>query len=275
MPTAEPHSTPCVVRCLFALFVALTTAGCGVGSTQQPTNTAALPAPASATTGPVVVTVAPPVSTTVPPGAAAVLAPTPAQLTSCQRVVHLGDSTSVGLISPNYIRDPAARLPAQYERVGVGSSRMEIDGARSIVETIPKQINAHDAAVRAKAAGFEGGCWVLALGTTDTANVAVGSRVSRSERIDRMMEVIGGDPVLWLSARTLVGRGAWSDANMKLWNQALLDATARYPNIRIFDWASVARDEWFSRDGIHYTSAGFAARASAIADALAVAYPAS
>lgn len=193
--------------------------------------------------------------------------------TSCRRVVHLGDSTSVGLVSASFIRDPAQRMPARYEQVGVASSRMEIDGARSIVETLPRQVNAHDAAARARAAGFVGACWVLALGVTDTANVAVGSRVGRSARIDRMMEVIGDDPVLWLTTHTLVARGAWSDANMQLWNADLLAATQRYPNIRVFDWASVARDEWFTGDGIHYTSAGSTARAGSIAAALTVAYP--
>jgi lysophospholipase L1-like esterase len=46
-----------------------------------------------------------------------------------------------------------------------------------------------------------------------------------------------------------------------------------YPNMRIFDWAAVAQPSWFLTDGIHYTSAGCAARAQAIADALAQAFP--
>jgi hypothetical protein len=35
----------------------------------------------------------------------------------------------------------------------------------------------------------------------------------------------------------------------------------------------VARRKWFISDGIHYTSAGYAARAQQIADALARAFP--
>ena len=53
---------------------------------------------------------------------------------------------------------------------------------------MPNQINAYDTARNLKAAGFKG-CWVFALGTTDTANVAVGSRTTRAARIDRMMSV--------------------------------------------------------------------------------------
>jgi hypothetical protein len=45
--------------------------------------------------------------------------------------------------------------------------------------------------------------------------------------------------------------------------------------MRVFDWASVARDDWFIPDGIHYTSPGYAARAHLIANALAEAFPAS
>ena len=57
------------------------------------------------------------------------------------------------------------------------------------------------------------GCWVLALGTNDTADVYVGSQVS------------------------------------------------------------LAKDSWFISDGIHYTSAGYAARAHLIARALAAGFP--
>ena len=45
--------------------------------------------------------------------------------------------------------------------------------------------------------------------------------------------------------------------------------------MRIYDWASDAQTSWFIADGIHYTSAGYAARAHLIARALAAAFPAS
>ena len=101
-----------------------------------------------------------------------------------------------------------------------------------------------------------------------------GSIVSRGARIDKMMSIIGNQPVLWVNAKTLLTNGAYSDANMQLWNQALYDACPRYPNMRIYDWHSVVQDSWFTADDIHYTSAGYAQRAHLFADALAHAFPA-
>jgi len=44
--------------------------------------------------------------------------------------------------------------------------------------------------------------------------------------------------------------------------------------MRVYDWAAAVKDGWFISDGIHYTSAGYAARAYLIAQALARAFPA-
>ena len=199
--------------------------------------------------------------------------PSALPVTSCTSVVHIGDSTSVGLISPTILPDAAQRIDAQYRRVGVTNPRMEISGARSIVETLSGQINARDVAAGLKAGGYQG-CWVLALGTTDTANIAAGSGPGRRERIDRMMAVIGDDLVLWVNVRTAVGGDdPWSNTNMQLWNQALVAAAPAYPNLHIYDWASAMNPAWLSSDRIHYTSEGYAQRARLIADALAGEFP--
>jgi hypothetical protein len=89
-----------------------------------------------------------------------------------------------------------------------------------------------------------------------------------------MMSVIGNQPVLWVNVKTLVRGGPYSEGNMITWNQDLARELPRYPNMRIYDWASVARPGWFISDGIHYTSNGYAHRALLIADALAAAFPA-
>ena len=115
---------------------------------------------------------------------------------------------------------------------------------------------------------------MLALGTNDTADVAVGSSVDQGERIDRMMSVVGDRPVLWLTVKSLNGGGPYSDDNMGLWNVALYYACERYPNMRVYDWASDVKDDWFIEDGIHFTSEGYAARSHLIAGALAEAFPA-
>ncbi len=87
------------------------------------------------------------------------------------------------------------------------------------------------------------------------------------------MSVAHGAPVLWVNVKTLDPAGPWAESNMQLWNAALAQACHQYPNLRVFDWATVAQDGWFISDGIHYTSAGYAARARLIARALARAFP--
>lgn len=193
--------------------------------------------------------------------------------TSCKSVVHIGDSTSFGLISATVIPDPNRRIDAQYRRVGVLDARMEISGARSIVEVLRDRANARDTAASQRASGFSG-CWVFALGTTDTANLALApGGVSREERIDRMMAIADGDPVMWVNTRTVLTEGAWSNRWMKLWNQELSAAQMRYANLVIYDWAAVAETSWFAVDGIHYTTEGYTRRAVLVANALAEFYP--
>jgi peptidoglycan/LPS O-acetylase OafA/YrhL/lysophospholipase L1-like esterase len=193
--------------------------------------------------------------------------------TSCRAVAHLGDSTSEGLISSDYLPNPRLRISAQYARVGVKSEHFEITPATSIVETLPGQINAYDVARQLKREGYRG-CWVLALGTNDTADIAVGSTVSLSTRIKRMMSVIGSEPALWVNVKSLVASGPYAETNMEKWDRALLEACSRYPNMRVYDWAADVRKRWFIPDGIHYTSPGYQARARLIANALAEAFPA-
>jgi peptidoglycan/LPS O-acetylase OafA/YrhL len=193
---------------------------------------------------------------------------------SCRSVVHIGDSTSDGLISPDYLPDPRQRIGAQYAQVGVTRLITEISGGRSIVETIDGQTNAYTVAQQLVADGYRG-CWVLALGTNDTADVYVGSAVSQKTRIRRIMSVIGNQPVMWVNVRSLLTGGPYAESQMQLWNSALLHACVRYPDMRVYNWAADAQSSWFIADGIHYTSAGYAARGHMIAQALAAAFPAS
>jgi hypothetical protein len=165
--------------------------------------------------------------------------------TSCRAVVHIGDSTSEGLISPSYLPNPAKRIAAQYQDVGVQTVRTDIVGARSVIETLP-----------------------------GTADVAIGSATGRMSRIQRMMDAAHGQPVMWVGVISLLAGGPYAEANMQQWNAALRQACPRYPNMRVFDWASLAQPSWFISDGIHYTSAGYAIRGQQIAQGLAKAFPA-
>ncbi len=193
--------------------------------------------------------------------------------TSCTSVAHIGDSTSAGMVSPEWLPSPAQRLAAQYRDVGVRHTWINASGGRSIVEQMPGQINGYRVASGWYQAGFRG-CWVIALGTNDTANVSVGSNVGLTARIQQMMAAARGEPVMWVNTQTDLSSGPWSEANMQQWNAALVRTAKDYPNMRIFNWAAMVQPVWHLSDGIHYTSAGYAIRAAAIAHALARAFPA-
>jgi hypothetical protein len=192
-------------------------------------------------------------------------------MTSCTSVADLGDSTSVSLVSDDYL-NPSQQLPAQYRRVGVRHVVLGIAGARSIVETFEGQPNGYEVAQAFVGEGYRG-CWVIALGTNDAANIAAGANIGAAFCIHEMMSVTRGEPVMWVNVVTLVSSGPYAESSMQAWDSALLAACPKYPNMRVFDWAAVARPGWFISDGIHYSSLGSAHRAADIADALAAAFP--
>jgi hypothetical protein len=193
--------------------------------------------------------------------------------TSCRAVAHIGDSLSVGMDAASYIRDRDERIEARYEEIGARNIRLEISGGRSVVEHLDGQEGGEEVARRLRREGFRG-CWVIDLATNDAANVDAGSNYGYTERIDRMMAIVGDDPVLWVDTRTRKERGHYASEHMRLFNQALRKAHARYPALHVYEWSADARDEWFQPDGIHFTAEGYASRAALVAEALATAYPA-
>jgi peptidoglycan/LPS O-acetylase OafA/YrhL len=196
------------------------------------------------------------------------------QKSSCRAVVHIGDSTSEGLDSAEYLPNPKERIPERYAEVGVKETHMEVQGARSIEERFEDQPNGQEVAEAWKAEGYKG-CWVLALGTNEAADVAAGSSVGLEERIEKMMNIIGDEPVLWVNVKTLPDATEfYSEEGMKEWDEELEKACLRYPSMRIYNWAADVKDAWFINDGIHFTSPGYAARAALIAKGLAHAFPA-
>ena len=194
--------------------------------------------------------------------------------TSCRAVVHIGDSTSEGLDSAEYLPDVKERIPARYAEVGVKETHMEVQGARSIEERYEEQPNAQEVAEAWKAEGYKG-CWVLALGTNEAADVAAGSSVGLEERIEKMMNIIGNEPTLWVNVKTLPDATEfYAEKGMKEWDDELEKACLRYPSMRIYNWAGDVKAAWYINDGIHFTSPGYAARSYLIAHALAHAFPA-
>ncbi len=78
---------------------------------------------------------------------------------------------------------------------------------------------------------------------------------------------------MWVNVKSLLRGGPYAEANMARWDQALLMECAKYPNMRVFNWAAEARTKWYISDGIHFTSIGYKHRAKMIAEALARAFP--
>ncbi len=203
--------------------------------------------------------------------AAAVATPPRPLKSSCRSVVYIGDSTSEGEISTDYIPNPRQRLQAQLADVGVTTVDPEISGARSIVETFEGLPNAATVALDHVQSGFHG-CWILAMGTNDVDNVAGGGVPGLDGRIQRMMSIIGNQPVMWVDLITLLNSGPYQESSMQVWNKDLLSQCSRYPNMRVYDWAVHAKTKWFIPDGIHYYSPGYVARTHDIAQGLAKAF---
>ena len=89
-----------------------------------------------------------------------------------------------------------------------------------------------------------------------------------------MMKATQGEPVMWVNVRSLLSSGPYAESNMLRWDQALVSACARFPNMRVYNWAAEVQTKWYISDGIHFTSVGYQHRAKMIADALAKAFPA-
>ena len=181
----------------------------------------------------------------------------------CSKTAHIGDSLTAYTIPT---------LTNEYKAHGVTDLVLSAGGGRSVFQKVtPDTETGKVAAARIRSSGFKG-CWVVALGTNDTANIAAGANYSRAAAIDQMMTTIDETkkaPVMWVNTFTIKTSGYWDNENMILWNKALDDAKARWPNLRVYDWASKAKGGTAPYvDGIHHTKAGYAVRNKAIAEAL-------
>jgi len=189
---------------------------------------------------------------------------------SCERVVHIGDAGSIGLLSDELAaRD---RLGAQYEVAGVTERRLEVAPTRFISARFGSAASAEEVVGSLRSSGYDG-CWVLALGTDDVAAIGAGAAAELSDRIDSLMADLEGQPVMWVNLKTQLDSGPLADGRMERWNAALSDACERHPEMRVFDWAAAARSGWFEDDGVLLTDRGDRAQAASIAAALSAAFP--
>lgn len=192
--------------------------------------------------------------------------------TSCTKVRYVGDSVSVGLVSSHQIPKASERLDARFKSVGVKQASIDASGGRSVFEAIEGRPTTQSV-LPTSSKGYDG-CYFIGLGTNDAANISAGSDHTANQRIDTIMKIVGGRPVLWpLTAADSWVKNDYANANMQKWNKALVAATKRYPNLRVYDWNAERDPKWMEGDGIHDRRMGSRARALMYAKALAVAFP--
>ena len=177
--------------------------------------------------------------------ASSALLPPPAQAarTAPPRVLDLGDSLSVGT--------------APYLRTRLRGYR--IDRIHDV------GLHAYDAAaIVARSRGALPPILVVSAGTNDDPRIV--STFIRA--VSRILASSGPRRcVIWPTIVRPPAAGATYDGL----NRALARAAARHPNLVLVDWVRMVgrHPRWLSNDGVHVTSAGYRARASAIATAVA------
>ena len=195
--------------------------------------------------------------------------------TRCTTVIHVGDSTSIGMFDDAYLSDPQRNAQVTYTSVGAHEVVADVTGARSTVESLEGDPSIRESVQRLldQGAGADA-CWLIGAGVNDAANHAVGGSGEEGWRVDQIMELLGDAPVLWPTAATNLNSGPYDNANMAPFNKALLAARDRYPNLIVYDWASDVRPEWFlPGDDVHYQTEGNEKRAEYFAKALTLAFP--
>lgn len=195
--------------------------------------------------------------------------------TRCTTVIHVGDSTSIGMFDDAYLSDPQRNAQVTYKSVGAHDVVADVTGARSTVESLEGDPSIRDSVQRLLDQGYGAdACWIIGAGVNDAANRAVGGSGEEDWRVDQIMELLGDAPVLWPTAATNLNSGSYDNANMAPFNEALLAARDRYPNLVVYDWASDVRPEWFlPGDDVHYQTEGNEKRAEYFAKALTLAFP--
>lgn len=177
----------------------------------------------------------------------------------CNDIAQIGDSLSVNQETKIIAAYSAQGMTVQSDALGGRAVLQASEGNTGLV-----------AAQRFLDKGFKG-CWVVALGTNDTAKIAAGAKYTRASAIDQMMTKIDSSkkiPVMWVNTYTTKTTGNYVNGNMILWNEELEKAKSRWPNMRVYDWATVAKTGVAPFvDGVHHTSAGQDVRHASVAKA--------
>jgi lysophospholipase L1-like esterase len=168
-------------------------------------------------------------------------------------VLTVGDSLTFGSLPD---QSPA------FIGAGWTSSHVSAHGSRGVVTKVSNDpytgLTAVDALRRTFGNDAE---WVIALGTND---VRRHDRSRYDDLIRTMLDRIGRTrPVVWVNLYL-----PHQPERMMTWNAALATVSAERPDqLFVYDWAALAAQNpaWLTADGVHYTTAGYRARAFAIA----------
>lgn len=154
-------------------------------------------------------------------------------------VLSYGDSLSVGtdLFLKSYLRGWSVRSVTEVSRHAEDVPA----GLSSYGRSLPRVV-------------------VVSAGTNDDPG-----RVSAFARIVRRTLAIAGPSrcVVW----STIVRPPYQGVSYAGYNRALAAIARRHPNLRVLDWAAMARTHpsWFGRDGVHPSMTGYRARAAAVA----------
>lgn len=172
--------------------------------------------------------------------------------TRCEEIIHVGDSTSVGIKKD---------LQQWYQYFGFSEITISAGNGRSITRSKPPdQISGLEAVAYYRNNSSRQICWVIALGTNDATSV---STIEQLKRFEKMRETIGDDPSIWVNV-SLLSTETRKDNSIRAsqWNTILITGHAV-----IADWNGIAlqNKQWFTSDGIHYNATGGRWRALFIA----------
>lgn len=185
-----------------------------------------------------------------------------AAIPGCKAVVHMGDSLSLSI--------QKSIIPL-YNKMGFKNVFVQAVNGGSI--WYPQGLSGLDAVNKYKAKYGSGVCWVIALGTNDSASTAY---KNWSPRIESIMTTIGNDPVVWINVWFWSkSRPSYNLFVATAWNSLLFQYQKKYLNMRILDWATIAKShpEWFTSDGLHYNQVGMSNRELWISLAAGILFP--